>query len=299
MARRHSKNCEAKEMIIVDLQQVMIASIMVQMGHNAGEVEVQMFKHLVLNSLRSYKTKFGKQYGELIIATDTGASWRKQAFAYYKANRKKDRDESTLDWESIFEGLRAIRDDLKTFFPYRIIEVEGAEADDVIGTLCHEFGSDLPGGEQIIIISGDKDFKQLQTYMNVTQYDPVRSRKLIENSPDNYLIEHIIKGDRGDGVPNILSPDNCLVLGERQGTMTQKRLDAFKAQAKSGVWLDANAERNYRRNEQMIDLTKTPIALQTEIKEQYLSQAGKSGGQIFNYLMKNRMKHLMEYVNEF
>lgn len=286
-------------MIIVDLQQVMIASIMMQMGNSAGEIEVPMFKHMVLNSLRSYKTKFGKQYGELIIATDTGSSWRKTAYAYYKANRKKDRDDSTLDWEGIFDGLREIRDDLKQFFPYRIIEVEGAEADDVIGTICHKLGSDLPGGEQILIVSGDKDFKQLQTYMNVYQYDPVRSRKLVENSPEEYLIEHVIKGDRGDGVPNILSPDNCLVLGQRQGTMTQKRLDAFKEQAKSGVWTDDNAKRNYKRNEQMIDLTKIPQALQDEVMAQYESQAGKSSGQIFNYLMKNRMKHLMEYVNEF
>jgi hypothetical protein len=278
----------------------MIASIMVQMGFNSGgEVEVQMLKHLVLNSLRSYKTKFGKKYGELIIATDTGSSWRKVAFPYYKAHRKKDRDESTLDWDSIFKGLHEVREDLKNYFPYRIIEVDGAEADDVIGTLAHHFGSDLPGGTPIFIVSGDKDFKQLQSYMNVEQYDPVRSKKLVETSPDNYLIEHIIKGDRGDGIPNILSADNCLVLGQRQGTMTQKRLDAFKSQAKSGVWIDSNAERNYKRNEQVINLQFTPPTLKTEILQQYEIQGGKDGSKIFNYLMKNRMKHLMEYVNEF
>jgi 5'-3' exonuclease len=127
-------------MIIVDLQQVMIASIMVQMGHSGGKIEVPMFKHLVLNSLRSYRTKYSKKYGELIIATDTGTSWRRNVFPYYKANRKKDRDESSLDWESIFAGLREIRDDLENYFPYRIIQVEGAEADDVIGTLCHIHG---------------------------------------------------------------------------------------------------------------------------------------------------------------
>jgi hypothetical protein len=286
-------------MIIVDLQQVMIASIMIQLGHSGGTIEVPMFKHLVLNSLRSYRTKYSKKYGELIIATDTGTSWRKGAYPYYKANRKKDRDESTLDWEGIFEGLREIRSDLENYFPYRIIQVEGAEADDVIGTICHTHGSELPGGEPILILSGDKDFNQLQSYMNVEQYDPVRNKKIVENNPDNFLIEHIIKGDRSDGIPNILSSDNCLVIGERQGTMTKKRLANFTQCAKANKWDDAKAERNYKRNAQLIDLGFTPIQLRFEIKEQYDTQAGKDRSKIFNYLMKNRMKHLMEYVSEF
>jgi hypothetical protein len=286
-------------MIIVDLQQVMIASIMVQMGHSGGKIEVPMFKHLVLNSLRSYRTKYSKKYGELIIATDTGTSWRRNVFAYYKANRKKDRDESSLDWESIFAGLREIRDDLENYFPYRIIQVEGAEADDVIGTLCHIHGSQLPGGEHILILSGDKDFNQLQSYMNVEQIDPVRNKKITENNPDAFLIEHIIKGDRSDGIPNILSSDNCLVIGERQGTMTKKRLENFIQCAKSGKWDDDTAQRNYARNQQLIDLGFTPMQLRFEITEQYDTQSGKDRSKIFNYLMKNRMKHLMEYVSEF
>ena len=149
-------------MVIVDLQQVMIASIMMQMGFSGGEIEIPMFKHMVLNSLRSYRQKYTAQYGEMVIATDTGSSWRKTRFPYYKANRKKDRDESNLDWESILEGLKLIRADLREYFPYRLIEVEGAEADDIIGTLVYRFGSDLPGGERIVILSADKDFKQLQ-----------------------------------------------------------------------------------------------------------------------------------------
>lgn len=286
-------------MIIIDLQQILIASLMVQMGNSGGSIELSFLKHLALNSLRSYKTKFGAKYGELIIATDTGTTWRRGAFPYYKANRKKDRDASSLDWESIFKGFDEIKSDIRNYFPYRIIEVEGAEADDVIGTLVHRFGRDLPGGEPIMIISGDKDFKQLQTYMNVEQYDPSRSKKVIENSPESYLLEHIIKGDRSDGIPNILSPDNCFVLNERQGTMTKGRLATFMDCARRDEWDNSDAERNFKRNRQLIDLTYTPKPLQDEINQSYESQADKTRSHIFNYLIKNRMKHLMEYVNEF
>lgn len=293
-------------MIIVDLQQVMIASIMMQIGNSGGTIEPSMFKHMVLNSIRSYRSKFAAKYGELVIATDTGSSWRKQAFPYYKANRKKDREESKLDWAGIFECLHEVRNDLKENFPYRVIEVEGAEADDVIGTLCHEFGVEYPGGEPILIVSGDKDFKQLQTYMNVDQYDPVRSRKLIENNPKAYLVEHILKGDTSDGIPNVLSNDNCLTIGVRQGTMTKPRVAVLTEAVNTDNWANvlndpkiSMASRNYNRNRQLIDLTYTPRALKTEILESYEAEAGKGRDKIFNYLIKNRMKHLMEYINDF
>jgi hypothetical protein len=286
-------------MIIVDLQQVMIASVMMQVGFSGGEIQVPMIKHMVLNSLRSYRKKYSARFGELIIACDTGSSWRRQRFPYYKANRKKDRDESTLDWDSILAGLHEVRHDLREYFPYRIIEVETAEADDVIGTLVSRFGSDLPGGEPILILSADKDFKQLQKYMNVEQYDPVRNKKVVENNPENYLIEHIIRGDGSDGVPNVLSADSSITLKVRQTAMTQKRLDSLMRQARSGQFEDTQVHRNYKRNEEMIDLTKTPLHLQEEVMQQYHAQEGKGRDKIFGYLMKNRMKHLMEHLDEF
>jgi hypothetical protein len=284
----------------------MIASIMMQMGNSGGTIETNMFKHMVLNSLRSYRNKFRSKYGELVIATDTGRSWRREVFPYYKASRIKDRDASTLDWEGIHNALREVRSDLKHNFPYRVVEVDGAEADDIIGALCHKYGSNLPGGEQILIISGDKDFKQLQSYMNVEQYDPVRSKKITENNPEEYLIEHVLKGDRGDGVPNVLSADNAIVLGIRQSTMTKPRLATLTKAVKSGDWSEilrdpklSMAHRNYLRNKQMIDLSQIPEDVKNKIFEAYEAEAGKSRDKIFNYLINNRMKHLMEHINEF
>lgn len=287
-------------MILVDLQQVMIASIMMQMGKSSGKIEVPMFKHMVLNSLRSYRVSYGKRYGELVIACESKSNWRNQVFPYYKANRKKDREESALDWEGIFKGLNEMRADLVNYFPYRIISVEGCEADDVIGVLAHEYGSDLPGGsEQIMILSGDKDYKQLQTYMNVEQYDPVRKKSMRENNPSDFLTDLIISGDKGDGIPNSLSSDNSLVMNTRQTTISAKRRAEIKKQAVSGQWTDPVAQRGFIRNQQLIDLTYTPASLKSEVLEQYDSQAGKSRQHLFNYFMKNRMKHLMEYVQDF
>lgn len=290
-------------MIILDLSQVMLSNIMMQLGnHTNAQVEENMVRHMVLNSIRMYKTKFGSEYGELVIACDNKNYWRRQLFPYYKANRKKSQAASELDWKAIFECLNKIRAELKEYFPYRVIDVETAEADDIIGTLCWEFGDDsgmnLPANEKILILSGDKDFQQLQRYSNVEQYDPVRKKKIVCNDPERFLLEHILKGDAGDGIPNILSDDNCLVLGKRQTPMTQKKLQLL-AESNLESKIDHPNFRNYLRNQQLIDLSKIPGPLMTRILESYDEQSNKKTPNLLNYFIANRLRNLTDAIGDF
>ena len=257
---------------------------------------------MVLNSIRMYKTKHGPDYGELVIACDNKNYWRRQLFPYYKANRKKSQAESELDWKAIFDCLGKIRGELKEYFPYRVIDVESAEADDIIGTLCHEFGDDsglnLPGGQRILILSGDKDFQQLQKFTNVEQYDPVRKKKIVCNDPERFLLEHVIKGDAGDGIPNILSEDNCFVLGKRQAPVTQKKLDTLIALGLEGKYDHPNY-RNYMRNRELIDLTMIPADIKNKIMESYNAQSGKRSPNLLNYFIANKLRNLTNSIGEF
>lgn len=282
-------------MIILDLSQVMLSNIMVQLGnHTNAEIEEGIVRHMVLNSIRSYKTKFGAEYGELVIACDNKNYWRRQLFPYYKANRKKNQETSELNWKAIFECLNKIRAELKEVFPYRVIDVESAEADDIIGTLCREFGD----YQKILILSGDKDFIQLQRYNCVRQYDPVRKKFITHNDPEKFLFEHILKGDAGDGIPNILSNDNCLVVGERQRPLTQKKIDAFVKDAIASKQ-DHSDFRNFKRNEQLIDLTKIPANIAAQILDSYHDQEGKKPNKLMDYFIANKLRNLMENVGEF
>jgi 5'-3' exonuclease len=269
---------------------------MVQLGnHTNAQVEENMVRHMCLNSIRMYKTKFGPEYGEFVIACDNKNYWRKQLFPYYKANRKKSQAASELDWQAIFECLNKIRGELKEHFPYRIIDVESAEADDIIGTLCIEFGNT---NEKILILSGDKDFQQLQRYINIRQYNPVMKKFITCNDPDKFLAEHILKGDAGDGIPNILSDDNCFVLGSRQKPMTQKKMDDLINLGLDGK-LDHPNSRNYMRNKQLIDLTQVPEGIKLQILESYDEQANKKSSNLFNYFIANRLKNLTESIQDF
>lgn len=280
-------------MIIVDLNQVVLSNLMMQLGnHTNAQLEENMVRHMVLNSLRSYKQKFGTEYGEMVIACDNTNYWRKQVFPYYKANRKKSQEASELDWKSIFETLNKIRSELKEYFPYRVIDIESAEADDIIATLVQHFSEFNP--VDILILSGDKDFIQLHTHENVKQYDPVRKKWIKHEDPKQYLFEHVLKGDSGDGIPNILSSDNCFVVGERQKPLTQKKIDAMM---KDGI--DSKQQRNYERNKQLIDLSFVPAEIASKVIESYEAQQNKPRDKMFNYFIANKLKHLMEHIGEF
>lgn len=284
-------------MILVDLNQVMISNMMAQIGnHKNMPIDENMLRHMILNTLRANRSKFNAEFGELVICADDKNYWRRQAFPYYKANRKKARTESELDWSAIFNALNKIRGEIKTFLPYKVIQIETAEADDIIGTIVHKEGVELNNGaEQILVLSGDKDYIQLQKYANVKQYDPTRKRWITHSSPEKYLQEHIIKGDSGDGVPNILSPDNCLVIGQRQRPVTKKRLEEWQDINN----MDEDARRNYARNKMLIDLEQVPQHIKSQVMTEWLDDTPSDRSQLFNYFIKNKMKNLMEVISDF
>ena len=284
-------------MILLDLSQVMISNIMVQVGQHTDAIQPDLVRHMVINTIRSLKIKFGKEFGELVIACDDRKYWRREYFPPYKGNRKADREKSSIDWPALFDTLNTIKQELKDNFPYRVIQVEGAEADDVIGTISMEFGSVLNNNNKILILSGDKDFIQLQRFGNITQYDPVRKKDIISNNPELFLKHLVLTGDRGDGVPNVLSPDNSIIEGLRQKPLRETKInELLNADFDS---LPEEIARNWNRNSMLIDLRCIPQTVRTAIMQEYHSQADKPRDKMFNYFIQHKMKLLMESIGDF
>jgi len=284
--------------ILVDYNQVILASLFASIGnHHNVDIDENLIRHMFLNSIRFNRKKFTADYGEIVICADGKNTWRREAYPYYKANRKKSRDESELDWNHLFGIMNTIRDELKEFFPYKVIHMDHLEADDIIGTVIHEHGSELNiGSEKFLVLSGDKDYIQLQGYANVDQYDPVRKRWIRNDNPEKYLKEHILKGDAGDGVPNILSADNCLAVGDRQKPMTQKRIAAFSQGTDD---MDEETLRRYHRNKMMIDLSEIPNHYKEAILEEYNKDKEVGRQQLFNYFVKKQLKNLITDIQDF
>ena len=175
-------------MILIDFTQIAIGSLMVALNRsNQSETDENLVRHLVLNNLRYYRSRFIEKYGELIICCDNKHYWRRDYFPNYKANRKRDRAATGLDWNAIFTHLNQIRDEIKENFPYKVVDVHGAEADDIIATLVKRSQGDANN----LIVSSDKDFIQLHGDY-VDQYSPVTKKMINGKDPLEYLREHII-----------------------------------------------------------------------------------------------------------
>jgi len=279
-------------MIIIDMNQITVASLMMHLNMTKSkEPDENMVRHMILNSVRMYRSQFTEEYGEVVLAYDSKHYWRRDFFPNYKASRRKGREKSDLDWDSIFEVLNKIKAEFKDNLPYKYLEVYGAEADDIIATLVKN------KQEPIMIVSGDKDFIQLQKYPDIKQYSPILKKYVNGYNPNTYIKEHILKGDTSDGVPNVLSPDNTFTDGLRQRPLGKKKIE---------TWLDIDindlqdeVKRNYQRNEKLIDLSKIPNELESEILTEFHGAPFGDRSKLLNYFIKSRLKNLTETIGEF
>ena len=280
-------------MILIDLSQIMVASTMMSMGKEQSEVDINMVRHMILNSLRMYRSKYYEEYGELVLCCDGRHSWRREHFPQYKAARKSSRDADKRDWSQIFGCLDTIKSELKEFFPYKYIQIDEAEADDIIGVLSREAGT-----EKVMIISGDKDFIQLQVHKNVKQYSPITKKLVTTKNPYNYLKEHIMRGDSSDGIPNFLSSDNCIVDKIRQKPLSKKKVESWLGESPVDFCTEEQL-RNYHRNMKLIDLQYTPLDIVGKIKQQFNENPkGKRSG-LLNFFVEKKLNNLIQDIGEF
>ena len=279
-------------MIIVDINQIMISNLMVQInGRNAVELSEDLVRHMVLNSLRAHNKKFRKEYGQMVIACDSSNVWRRTAFPNYKAGRKENRAKSEHDWEFIFDVLAKIKKEIKDFLPYKVVAVESTEADDIIATLCKRTN------EKVLILSGDKDFIQLHND-RIKQYNPVLNKFVGQGeNPSLYIREHILKGDRSDGIPNVLSDDNVFIEGRRQRPLSKKKIEAWCNEIVPTF--NEEEQKNYDRNKQLIDLSCVPKELEDKINREYDNFEVATRDKILGYFINKKLKTLIESIDEF
>jgi hypothetical protein len=286
-------------MILVDLNQVLLAGLMAQIANQKGKLDEHLIRHMVLNIIRNHVKNFRAEYGEVVLCCDNRKYWRKEFFPFYKANRKKTRDKSDLDWHLIFDMLGKFKQELKDNFPYKVLDVDGAEADDIIGTLAPR----AVAHENVLILSSDGDFLQLQMYNgkvnkhHIKQYNPSQKKYVKSEKPLLELKEKIIRGDKGDGIPNIFSPGDCFVRDLRQKPITQKILDKYLNEEIIN-WNDESASSGYSRNQTLIDLRLIPGDIKTKIINTY-EETKPAKGKLLNYFIEHKLKNLMEVIEEF
>jgi len=282
-------------MILIDYNGVAIGMMLAR----KEPIDENIIRPMILNQIRMYRKRYFKEYGEIVVVADGGGNFRKEIYPYYKWRRSEGRDESKIDWDEAFRIIHMIFEEIGENFPYKTIKQWGCEADDTIARIAfetQEFGKH----ENVMIISGDNDFIQLQKMSNVKQFSPITKKLVTTDDPHRWTMEKIFKGCGSDAVPNILSPDNAIAEGIRQKPMTKKKMDDWYSSEDPKMGMDEETYKNFCRNKKLVDLTETPQSIKDEIINTYEAQdPWKNKSKVFPYLVKKRCRLLVENVQEF
>lgn len=285
-------------MILLDFNQVAISNLFQNLNLSKSsslvKVEEDLLRHMILNTIRGIVQYNKEKFGKLVICCDNKVYWRKEFYPYYKSNRKRDRDNSGLDWESFFVSLNKIKAEIIEFMPYQVVDVHGAEADDVIAVLVKE----LHKTEKILIVSADKDLSQLQKYSNVYQLNPITKKMIDIDDPEKFLYEHIIRGDSGDGIPNFLSDDDTFVTSKRQKPISTVKLEGWLSQ-KPEEYCDEKMIAGFVRNRKLIDFDYIPELIKNNVLNSYNKEFVVDKNRMFNYFVSAKLKNLMENIQDF
>ena len=285
-------------MILIDYNAIAISNIVTQ----KMDLDENLIRHMILNSIRMYRKKYFREFGEIVITSDGSKNWRYGVFPQYKFKRKDARKESKIDWQEVFRITNKVFDEIRENFPYKVVVHDQCEADDVIAQLVVNSQVEFGHQEKVMIISSDKDFGQLQKYSNVSQYSPMLKKEIVIVNPRRHLLELILRGDQSDGIPNVLSIDDCFTEGVRQTPLREAKIDEIMKDLDDGELLYAASwYRNYLRNKKLIDLTETPEALKREIINNFEQQGDKSDNKkkVMNYLIVNGCVNLVEVIGDF
>ena len=288
-------------MILIDYSQVAISNIAVQLAMSKGKnvLSVPMVRHMILNSIRGYVHRFKNEYSnEVVICVDGPDPWRRDIFEQYKAKRREGRESSSTDWESVFGLIHTIKEEIRDNFPYKVVQLDKVEADDIIAVICKKHHDN-----KVLIISGDKDFQQLQKYPNIDQYSPTKKEFVKTDSPQEYVYEHILKGDTSDGIPNFLSPDDTFVNRIKQKPVSKKKLAGWLDSLMRGNdpqdFCNEYHYRNFQRNQRLIDFDYIPDDIETDIYKQYEKATVSDRSKILPYMIKNDLRELIGKIEEF
>lgn len=280
---------------LVDASNLVFSQCLNYHRETKDQPDLQMIRILVLEELIKHRSRLKKDYQEWVMCYDGQKYWRKDIFPYYKGRRQEDREKSDFDWDGFFPLYEQFKQELKENFPIKCLQVHGAEGDDLIASLCKVYGPH----RDICILSSDKDFIQIQQTIapKVKQWSLYHGKWLTPKNSEYDLLEHIIRGDTDDGVPNILSDgDTFMVKGKRQKSVFAKWVEEcsqYGLASPEKFCKTHQALENFERNRKLIDLREIPEDLTQKIVAEYETLETPSG-KAYNYMVGHRLTRLME-----
>lgn len=274
---------------LFDMSNIIYSTAISHFTKTGDQFDADLLRGIFLTRLKDMRRVLKvKPYDELVLVFDGPTYWRREIFPHYKANRKKNRDKIEMDWSAFFSAYETVKSEFFAVSPWKCIQVDRAEADDVIAVLARRLANTKP----VMIVSSDKDFLQLQSKgLDLKQWS-LATGKILKKSEYN-LFEHIVRGDTGDGIPNILSAPDSFVAGKRQKSIFAKDLEEWSVCADPGDFCrDMEMLGRYDLNRRLIDLSCIPDDVAAAVVEAYESTKPVLG-KLSNYVISNRLMRIL------
>lgn len=286
-------------MLLIDFSQLVISAAQRWAAKDKTPIDMDLMRRLTLDSILDMKEKHKAYAEEIVLCMDARHYWRRDVFPHYKGKRKKNRakqqEAGSFDWATFYKHFDQMKQELRENFSMRCIEVDKAEADDVIATLCLVWAPH----RDICIVSSDTDFVQIQQNISpkIKQWSNAVKKYITPANQEYDLFEHVVRGDADDGVPNILSEDDTFMNDEKR--QTPIRATSVQSWAHFGL---ASPDKfcnslemleRFERNRKLIDLRCIPQEVVKSIVDVYNNTIPVTGKQ-FNYMIKNRLHRLMD-----
>jgi hypothetical protein len=323
-----------KKTLLLDVSHHSMRMISVCKREATAEEGYALWRYYFLSSIFKYIEQFG--INEVVLAVDSKKNWRKDVFPWYKGHRKLLRDkideeaegEGATEWfkfDEYYTELSTLLQEIKENIPFKVIEVESAEGDDVIGILTSKVNNEF------VIVANDNDFVQLLKNDKVKLFNPL-TKKFIEcEDPKKQLMLKICKGDKGDFIPSISdkhtykteflqycveklsiakNPSNAEVILNSDETVLYNSMFSFMKEHgikpsrvtifsekvaaghinndTLGQLLNENEEMKKRfvRNGKLINLTYQPEELKVKVVDTYMDYEIPSLSGLFTYFVK-------------
>ena len=228
----------------------------------------------------------------VILCQEGKKNWRYDVFEDYKSNRKEAKAKSKLDFDTFYPMADSFCEKLKQYVPniYQL-KVEGSEGDDLIAILT----KNLTPKNEVVCVSTDRDFYQLLKYNGYSQYHPIKRQYVHVVNPERYLLEKIVVGDKGDGIPHVKPK----VSVKTAASIVEAGLEDWLSKE------DPQIRANFERNKKLIDFDCIPVHVQQKVMEEFkkLRFSSMSMRDMTQFLfavgLGNQFDKVPEYANTF
>lgn len=254
-------------------------------GGYSEKPDYDMMGYIIVDSI--YRSMLKTKSNEVIIALDSTNVWRKDIFPRYKESRKKQREKVKIDWSKFYGEQNKIFEDISRYLPFKVLQVDRTEADDVIGVIVLNYKN-----KSFVIISTDEDYKQLLS-KRTKLYQPIKKKWVECSNPEKFIVMKCLDGQVKDGIFNVITPIDW-PAEKRKPSLGEEKVRRIIDGGYEDWLVSEGAVERFDLNRKLIDFNCVPENIKKNIIEKYKNYKLPNLEEAYNFFKQRNFKSYLE-----